>query len=155
MAGVEDKCRCTPLDHARHRRRLSGPLLDRIDLTVRVERPAASDFARPGLHDSATERARVIAARGRQLARLEGTAATCNAHLDAALSRTYLSLSDAAARVLHAAYDDGKLSGRGRLRVLRIARTIADLDSDERVAPRHVKQAISLHQPDIALEEAS
>ncbi|HEX6389603.1 MAG TPA: YifB family Mg chelatase-like AAA ATPase [Solirubrobacteraceae bacterium] len=155
MAGIDDKCRCKPIDHARHRRRLSGPLLDRIDLTVRVDRPTADDFARPGLHTSAVERERVIIARERQLERLVDTAATCNAHLDAALSRTFLSLTDAAVRVLHAAYDEGKLSGRGRLRVLRIARTIADLDGDERVAPGHVVKAIGLHQPDIALEEAS
>jgi magnesium chelatase family protein len=155
MAGIEDRCRCKPVDHARHRRRLSGPLLDRIDLTVRVERPTAEDFARPGLNTSAVQRDRVIEARERQLVRLEGTAATCNAHLDAALSRTYLSLSDAAVRVLYAAYDEGRLSGRGRLRVLRIARTIADLDAEQLVSPQHIHRAITLHQPDLVLEEAS
>ncbi len=155
LAGPEGRCRCKPIDHARHRRRLSGPLLDRVDITVRMERPTADDFAQPGLHTSAVQRAHVVEARQRQLARLEGTVATCNAHLDAALSRTYLSLSDEAARVLHTAYDEGKLSGRGRLRVLRIARTIADLAGEERVSPNDVHRAIAFHQPDVALEEAS
>jgi magnesium chelatase family protein len=155
MAGVPGRCRCSPVEHARHRRRLSGPLLDRIDLTVRVDRPTADDFVRPGLHTSARQRERVIAARERQLARLDGTGATCNAHLDAGLSRTHLGLASAGARVLHRAYDKGHLSGRGRLRVLRIARTIADLDEHEHVGEHHVRRAISLHQPDILLDEAS
>jgi magnesium chelatase family protein len=155
MIGVDDKCRCSPVEHARHRRRLSGPLLDRIDLTVRVDRPTADDFARPGLRTSVAERERVIAARDRQLARLDGTGATCNAHLDAGLSRTHLNLTASAARVLHLAYDEGKLSGRGRLRVLRIARTIADLDEKEQVGDLHVKRAIAFHQPDVPLAEAS
>jgi magnesium chelatase family protein len=155
MAGVKDKCRCSPVEHARHRRRLSGPLLDRIDLTVRVERPTADDFARPGLRTSAVERERVITARERQLARLEGTGAICNAHLDAGLARTHIDLDGDAVRRLHAAYDEGRLSGRGRLRVLRIARTIADLDASEKVRDGHVMRAIALHQPDLALEQAS
>jgi len=155
MFGAPDKCSCGPPDHARHRRKLSGPLLDRIDLTARVERPSAGDFERPGIVTSAGERERVMEARERQLARLMGTGAMCNAHLDAGLSRDYVHLTARGEAALTEAYERGTLSGRGRLRVLRLARTLADLDGRERVDWRDVHMAISLHQPDVVMAEAS
>lgn len=153
--GGASQCSCTPVDHARHRRRLSGPLLDRIDLTVGVGRPSSADFGRGGLTTSAAERELVMAARERQTLRLAGTAATCNAHIDARLARTHLRLTDAGERNLVVAYDRGQISGRGRLRVLRLARTLADLDGEETVGPRHVMLAVGLHQREEPLAEAA
>ncbi len=155
MAGVEDKCRCTTADHARHQRRLSGPLLDRIDITARVDRPTAADFERAGLTQSAVERERVMEARERQLHRLRDTAATCNAHLDAGLARTHTFLDDGAAAALSLSYESGKLSGRGRLRVLRIARTYADLQGHARVTAADMHHAMSLHADTGAMTEVA
>src|SRR4051794_15321873 len=78
------RCRCSDGDLARHRRRLSGPLLDRMDIALDVQRPAAEALAREPATHSADQRARVVEARARQAARLEGTGAICNAHMDAA-----------------------------------------------------------------------
>ena len=143
-AGEEDRdrCRCTDTELARHRRRLSGPLLDRIDLHVVVHRPTAEALAVRSLRTSAQERARVVAARERQAARLAGTGASCNAHMDAAQLAELVQLSPAARRKLRLAYDDRQLSARGHARVLRLARTIADLADDDRVEVPHLDCAL-------------
>jgi magnesium chelatase family protein len=138
------RCRCTEADVARYRRRLSGPLLDRMDLLVDVQRPAPEDFSAGPVCSSAPERERVVAARERQAARLAGTGATCNAHLDAALVRRHVTLDDRGASVLRRAYDRGTLSPRGHDRVLRVARTVADLDGAAAVGAEHLLEALGL-----------
>jgi magnesium chelatase family protein len=142
--GGTARCRCSVAEHERHRRRLSGPLIDRIDLTVRVDRPTADELQSGPLRDSAVERERVAAAREVQAARLEGTAALCNAHLDARLLRRHLHLDELADRQLSRVYERGLLSARGRHRVLRVARTIADLAGSERVHVPHLLSALAL-----------
>ena len=136
------RCRCTEADLARHGRRLSGPLLDRIDLLVHVQRPPAAALAEGPATTSAAERARVLEARARQAHRLAGTAVTCNAHMDSRLLRTHVALDPAAERPLRDAYDRGELSARGRDRTLRVARTVADLEGSERVRLAHVAAAL-------------
>jgi magnesium chelatase family protein len=140
------RCRCTEGDIARYRRRLSGPLLDRIDLLVDVQRPAPEDFAAGPVCRSETERERVVAARERQSARLEGSSASCNAHMDAALVRRHVRLDDRGGAVLRRAYDRGALSPRGHDRVLRVARTIADVESCDAVRPEHLLEALAYRQ---------
>jgi magnesium chelatase family protein len=143
----EQRCRCGEAELARHRRRLSGPLLDRLDLLVTVERPSAADLESPPLQTSARVRERVLAARDLQRARLSGTGASCNGQLDAALARRFVHLDRAAAACLRAAYERGTLSARGHHRVLRVARTVADLrGGGPRVVTRDVIAALSLHQ---------
>jgi magnesium chelatase family protein len=149
------RCRCTEADLARHRRRLSGPLLDRVDLVVDVQRPAASELARPPVSSSAVERERVLAARERQAARLHDTPAGCNAQMDVALLRRTVQLGGGAEAPLRHAYDRGQLSARGRDRALRVARTIADLDGAERVARRHVVAALGYRHDAGPGEEAA
>src|SRR5690242_9577641 len=136
------RCRCSEGDLARHARRLSGPLLDRIDLLVHVQRPDADRLAQEATASSHTERARVIAARERQIERLEGTGATCNGHMDARLLRRHVSLADDIERPLVDAYRSGELSARGRDRTLRLARTIADLAASDDVQREHVVAAL-------------
>jgi magnesium chelatase family protein len=140
------RCRCGEADVARYRRRLSGPLLDRMDLLVDVQRPTPSDFAAGPLSSSERERARVVAARERQAARLAGTGVACNAHLDATLVRRHVALDKRGAAILRRAYDRGTLSPRGHDRVLRVARTIADLDDRETVSADHLLEALGLRQ---------
>jgi magnesium chelatase family protein len=136
------RCRCTESELARHARRLSGPLLDRIDLVVHVQRPAAEHLAEGPTSSSDTERARVLAARERQAARFEGTPALCNAQMDARLLRRHIDLAEDAELPLLDTYRRGELSARGRDRTLRVARTIADLAGADRVEREHVTAAL-------------
>jgi magnesium chelatase family protein len=140
------RCRCGEADVARYRRRLSGPLLDRMDLLVDVQRPTPEDFAAGPVSRSADERERVVAARERQAMRLAGTGAACNAHLDAALVRRHVVLDARGTSVLRRAYDRGTLSPRGHDRVLRVARTIADVDGSDDVGAEHLLEALGLRQ---------
>jgi magnesium chelatase family protein len=89
---------------------------------------------------------RVVEARERQVSRLEGTGATCNAHMDAALVRRFVRLEPEAERLLHTTYHRGALSARGRERVLRVAMTIADLDRRDAVGKDQLMRAIGLRQ---------
>lgn len=138
---------------ARHRRKLSGPLLDRIDLLVHVQRPSAAALQGARLTTSAQVRERVCAARERQLARLDAGDVTCNAQLTSAQLREHARLDADGEGVLRDAYDSGRLSARGRERVLRVARTLADLGRRDRVAADDVRSAFWLRQ-DYSLEEA-
>ncbi|HEY3020357.1 MAG TPA: ATP-binding protein, partial [Solirubrobacteraceae bacterium] len=144
FAGEQERCRCTETDLARHARRLSGPLIDRIDIVVSVHRPSADALAAGPDADSATIRATVVEARERQAARLEGTGVVCNAHMDAKLVRRDAPLDEDGEATLGAAYDRGQLSARGHERVLKVARTIADLAGSERVRAEHISQALTL-----------
>jgi magnesium chelatase family protein len=136
------RCRCREGDLARHARRLSGPLLDRIDLLVHVQRPDAERLAQEATASSQTERARVTAARERQLERLDGTGMTCNGHMDARLLRRHVRVPDDVERPLQDSYRRGELSARGRDRTLRLARTIADLAASDDVLREHVVAAL-------------
>ena len=144
--GGTPRCRCSEADVARYRRRLSGPLLDRLDLRVDVQRPLPEEFAAPGTCSSAAVRRRVVAARELQAARLAGTEATCNGALDAALIRRHVRLTSAARQVLRRAYDRGVLSPRGHDRVIRVAQTIADLAEAETVGSGELLEALALRQ---------
>src|SRR5437763_1271575 len=146
FAGVEDRCRCGDTDLRRHRRKLSGPLLDRMDLLVNVDRPTEQELRAPAATSSAATRGRVAEARERQRARLAGSGTSCNGEMDARLLRRDVRLEDAADQVLRHAYAAGSLSARGRHRVLRVARTIADLAHRDRVSRDDVLTALSLRQ---------
>jgi magnesium chelatase family protein len=146
FAGVGDRCGCGESDLRRHRRKLSGPLLDRMDLLVTVGRPTAEDLRTPAIISSARARERVASARDRQQARLAGTGARCNGEMDVRLVRHHVRLDDGADRVLTRAYAGGALSARGRHRVLRVARTIADLEGSDLVCEEHLLTALGLRQ---------
>jgi magnesium chelatase family protein len=150
------RCRCSEADLVRHARRLSGPLIDRLDLVLNVQRPAARDLARAGATTSATERERVIAARERQDERLRGTGVACNAHMDSALLRRLVTTTPKAERTLLAAYRAGRLSARGRDRALRVAQTVADLAGVDRVDREHVVTALGYrHEQDLERESVA
>ena len=146
FAGVGDRCRCGEADLRRHSRRLSGPLLDRMDLLINVERPTEQDLRAPAQTSSARARERVAHARERQRFRLAGYAARCNGEMDGRLVRRHVRLDDAAERALAQAYAVGALSARGRHRVVRVAQTIADLEAHDRVTHADLLTALSLRQ---------
>jgi len=97
----------------------------------------------------------VIAARERQTRRLRGCAAACNGQLSAGAAREHIRLTDSAHRVLLEAYERTTLSTRGHHRVLRVARTVADLAASERVAREHVLEALGLRQEEERPEAAA
>jgi magnesium chelatase family protein len=138
-------CRCGPEDLRRYARRLSGPLLDRIDLYVQVGRVAAEELAAPAAGEpSSMVRARVLAARARQRDR-HGVE---NARLPVAALGAAGRPTAAARRTLAAAVDRLGLTARGYHRALRVARTVADLAGEDRIADHHVREALGLrHLP--------
>ncbi len=150
-----ERCRCSEPELARHQRRLSGPLLDRIDLQVHVARPTAGELRGAAHCTSASERERVVAARERQLARLAGSRATCNAHMDAAQVRRLVRLEPDAERELWRDYDKGALSARGHQRVMRVAQTVADLAGSPTVRRAHVLHALGLRRDGAAEAESA
>ena len=139
-----ERCECGTIARERYRTRLSGPLIDRVDLVCQLAPVPALSLtagAPPG-ESSAAVRRRVVAARERQAARLAATAASCNAELGARATRRLARLDRRASRPLVDALDAGVLTGRGHDRVLRVARTIADLAGCERIGGEHVDEAL-------------
>jgi magnesium chelatase family protein len=139
-----DRCTCGPLERGRYARRLSGPLLDRIDLVCQVDpvplvELAEAEAARTA---TATVRERVIGARERQRERLREVAATCNGDMDSRCTRRVVRIDGAVRARLLSVPERLLLSGRGHDRVLRVARTIADLDGRERVRASDVDEAL-------------
>ncbi len=139
-----DRCICSEADLARHRRRLSGPLLDRIDLTVTLRRPGERERTQRSPIDSARARARVEAARERQLRRLAPHGLSVNAEMDGRLLREHARLDSGAEALLRGAREAAQLSMRGEQRMLRVARTIADLGRRDRVGTRELGGALAL-----------
>jgi magnesium chelatase family protein len=139
-------CRCSPAMIERYRARLSGPLLDRIDLQVEVPVPAAAELRLLGPsvaeEGSAHVAARVAAARRRQETRFAGRPLPVNAVMDATDLRRWCALDAAAQRLADTAFERLALSARGLTRVLKVARTIADLAAAERVEVSHVAEAL-------------
>ena len=146
------RCRCTTAELLRYRRRISGPLLDRIDLHVDVPALARTALATAGEGPTSAEvRERVRAARDRQAARGERSAAPCNARLRGAALRRHCAPDAAGRQLLELAVEKLGLSARGHDKVLRVARTIADLDGMERVGAAHVAEAIQFRVLDRAM----
>jgi len=138
-----DRCLCTPAERGRYLGRLSRPLLDRIDLHVELPALVHGDLADPIVAESSSAvRGRVSAARERQRARARDARARVNAELSPRQVRRICALLPDAERLLGAAMSRLGLSARGHDRVLRVARTIADLEGEERIAATHVAEAI-------------
>jgi len=137
------ECRCTPQQLARYRDRLSGPLRDRLDLTVEVPAlPLEALTDGGGGEPSAAVRARVVMARARQAARHAGEGIATNAELTPALMAKHCGTSRAALGVLRSAIGRMTLSARGYDRVRKVARTIADLAGDDQIGADAVAEAL-------------
>ena len=139
------RCRCTADVIARYRGRVSGPLLDRIDLHVEVPRLPISDWRDAGPREtSACVRARVLVARERAITR----AGVCNALLGPNELKHAVPLPESERALLERAVDRLGLSARAHQRILRVARTIADLEGAERVSGTHLMEAIGYRRLD-------
>jgi magnesium chelatase family protein len=138
-----DRCLCTPAERSRYLGRLSRPLLDRIDLHVELPALAATDFRDVGpAEDSATVRARVMAARARQHARFGTPDTRTNAAMTPRHLRRFCVLARDAEHLLGEAMTRLGLSARGHDRVLKVARTIADLECADNITVEHCAEAI-------------
>jgi len=142
-------CRCSPAEVRRYFGRLSGPMLDRIDLHVAVEPVGAEALLHlPRSESSRAVRERVLAARRMQIARYAGTPTRCNAELSGPASREAAQLTAQARRVLSDAVEHLSLSGRGCDRILKVGRTLADLDGEVRVQVPHLAEALGFRGED-------
>lgn len=148
--GYDRRCRCSERDVEKYLGRLSGPLLDRIDLHVSVpsvEYEALRRKSEP--ESSAAVKARVDAARAIQEKRFAGTAVSCNAHMAPAQIGQFCALDAAGEALMKSAFDRMGLTARSHDRILRVARTIADLDGAAAIGPEHLAEAIQYRNTDI------
>jgi magnesium chelatase family protein len=137
------QCRCPPHRAEAYRQRLSGPLLDRLDIQLALPRLTRSELmdSKQG-ERSDPVRERVEEARERQRARLRGTPWSCNGQMSGPFARRHAGLTTGAADALSAAVDGLALSGRGFDRIVKVARTIADLEGHDQVEASDVNQAL-------------
>jgi magnesium chelatase family protein len=142
---ADPECTCAPLEVRRYQGRLSGALADRLDVLVAIRQPGAADIGGPPGEPSAAVRERVAAARQLQEGRLG--AGRCNAEMTPGEARDCL-LDDAAAALLAESYSRRRLSGRAHDRVLRLARTIADLAGTTAIGRDQIAQALQLRRRD-------
>ena len=137
------RCRCSAQQVEQYMRRVSGPLLDRIDMHIEVPSVEYEAMRRKEQPEtSAAVRQRVNAARQVQKRRFDGTAVTCNAYMTPAMIGQYCQLDAAGEKVMQGAFDRLGLTGRSHDRILRMARTIADLDGAESIQVQHLAEAI-------------
>ena len=141
---VKRECICTPNDVRKYRARISGPLLDRIDIQVEVDGVDYDDLVSEEKSEtSAAVKARADGARKIQRARFGNSKVKTNAEMSEKETREYCRLSKEGEEVLRAAFERFHLSARARSRILKVARTIADLDLSENITPEHLYEAIS------------
>jgi magnesium chelatase family protein len=139
----QHECTCTSANITRYQKRISGPLLDRIDIHVEVPKVAYEKLTEQRLGEtSQTIRARVEIARERQRQRFQGTDLSCNADMRPGDVRVYCKLDDAGTALMRTAMSQLQLSARGFHRVLKLARTVADLAGSENIQPAHLAEAI-------------
>lgn len=137
------RCRCTERDVRRYHSKISGPLLDRIDLIVEVPALDYEELSRRSSAErSADIKKRVNAAREIQRRRFGGDGTMCNAHIGSREMSEICALDAEGEALMHAAFDSMRLSARSYDRILRVARTIADLDGQKTISPEHVAEAI-------------
>ena len=143
------KCTCTPMAVSRYLAKVSGPLLDRIDIHVEVMPVEFDDLSSTRRAESSEViRARVNAARKIQNERYAGTGITCNAMLTPAMIQQYCVLTDGAKLLLKNAFEKMGLSARAYDRILKVARTIADLDESENIDTKHIAEALQYRSLD-------
>ena len=141
------QCSCSPSAVTRYRKRISGPLLDRIDIVVDVPRVEYEKLTEESSGETSDQvRDRVEAARERQTQRFAGTAHISNADMGPAEVWSYCQLEDAAHGLAKTAMDQLQLTARAFHRVLKVARTIADLARADTISVAHLAESIQYRQ---------
>lgn len=136
-------CTCAPFVVQRYRQKISGPILDRIDLHLNVPRVEVADLTKETLSESSQSvRARVQRARDRQLKRYNSEQLICNADLNSAQVTVYCPLDTVGQALLNQVVEKMQLSGRAYFRTLKLARTIADLAGTEYIKANHIAEAV-------------
>ena len=143
------KCSCPKNAPARYLSKVSGPLLDRLDIHIEVPPVDFNQLSdREESESSASIRERVHKARKIQLERFKGTNVTCNAKMTSSLTRKYCVLSETASKTLELSFEKLGLSARAYDKILKVARTIADLDEAENIENKHILEAIQYRSLD-------
>ena len=143
------ECTCTPRQVSKYLSRISGPMLDRLDIHVEVPPVDFDALKSKGNEETSAQiRARVDKAREIQNARYKGTGITCNARLTPAMLEKFCVLSPDAENALKTVFDKMGMSGRAYDRILKVARTIADLDNSATIETAHILQAIQFRSLD-------
>ena len=139
------RCSCKQKDIDNYRRKISGPLLDRIDMQINLVRVEYSELKDKAAGESSREiRKRVVAARNRQLERFAGNGIYCNGQMTRREVVQYCVMDEAAQNVLGKYFTTLHLSARSHDRILKVARTIADLEGSEKITASHIAEAIQL-----------
>ena len=137
------RCKCTDRAVSDYRGRISGPLLDRIDIVVEVPAVHFEDLrTRAEAESSAEVKKRVDAARNRQHIRFGENSSMCNARMGPDEMRKYCDLDEASAELMKQAFEAMGLTARSYDRILKVARTVADLEGSENIQPQHIAEAI-------------
>ena len=138
------QCKCTPMQIQRYLGRISGPLVDRIDMQIEVDAVSYAQIrGEEGEEEpSAAVRERVQRAREIQVWRFQGQGVYANAHMNARQLKQYCCLTPEAEQLLKRAFEAMKMSARAYSRILRLARTVADLAGSEAVLPEHIAEAV-------------
>lgn len=143
------ECKCTPAAKKRYLDKISGPILDRIDIHIEVT-PVAYDQLSDKAKGESSEviKKRVDKARAVQRERFKGTGITCNAKMTPQMTKDFCLLSDDANELLKVSFERLGMSARAYDKILRIARTIADLDSSENIEIQHIAEALQYRSLD-------
>ena len=149
-----NKCRCTPYEVQNYQKRISGPLLDRIDFRVSVDRVNAEELLDHSKEESSeVVRTRVMEAAERQRFRFRDTPFRYNADMDADAVEKYCPLDSTLSKMMRRVYDQMQMSVRTYHKTIKIARTIADLEGRERILERDLMTAVGFRMPEEAKEE--
>ena len=144
------RCRCTPYEVRRYLRRVSGPFLDRIDICVQAQPVEFQEIAGHKIAESSAQiREHVMSARQRQNARFQGTGIRFNSDMKAADVERYCRLGDREERFMEKIFTSMQLSVRGYHRIVKVARTIADLEDKPQIEEEHLAEAICYRQMEV------
>ena len=143
------ECKCSPADIQRYLKKLSGPLLDRIDLKINVERVKFFELTDSSNEETSEEiKKRVDRARKIQEERFAGTKIRVNAKMNSKMINDFCKLDDECSKLMELAFEKYHISARGFTRILKVARTIADLDGSQNIAAKHITEALAYRNID-------